>query len=180
MRVEGADLRTQWSGLATANPLGKLQLVRNPLLHFQGCFVGKRHRQDSVRTGTMLDQIRHSERDHPSLTRPRSCEDQKGTGQGIDCIVLGWVQVCHARNVARVPQEGSRVQNHLIPLFRSTATFVATRRHQTHEDSSTAKKPQTFTQKTLKEPKNGILGGFEGGIPCLQSRHLASVEADSL
>ena len=91
MRVEGSNGRTRWSGLPAANFLGQFESMADAFLHFHGRFVGERHGQNAIGAGSVFDQVGDTECDDSCLSRSSSCQNQQGTGEGIDCILLRWV-----------------------------------------------------------------------------------------
>ena len=80
MRMEGSDGWSSGSGLPTSDAFGKLQLMADPLLHFQRGFVGKRHGQNPVGLDSVPNQVGHPERNHPCFSSPSPRQYQKRTG----------------------------------------------------------------------------------------------------
>ena len=72
-----------------------LEHFAQPLLHFVGGLVGKRHPEDAVARNTRFDQMGNPVRDDAGLAGAGPRQHQQRAGQRVDGSGLIWIQTTH-------------------------------------------------------------------------------------
>ena len=84
MRMEGRHVGTRLAAFS--------QQFRHPLLHLGRGLVRERDRQNPLGHDAVPDEFRNAERHDAGLAGPRAGQDEQGTGEGRDSLLLGWIQ----------------------------------------------------------------------------------------